>query len=165
MDWLVSLWSTHPDVVLGSVILLLVLDKTGAIQRFFRARHESRVNERTLLSQDQQQLVQDLQMELDAIRRRSATDIEFYLREIAQLRVILEERGQTIVTLVRGESRSRHAFVNMISAYAALRDFCWRNNLRPQPFDGWSDLMGLDPDLDERVKTIFSAQPPGQLDA
>ncbi len=159
-EWIVSLWSTHPDVVLGTVFLILVLDRTGFVQRWFLGRHDARVSERAALSEDQQRLVLDLQTELDATRRRHTEDIGFYLRELAQLRVILEERNATITTLVRGESRSRHAFVGMVGAYASLRDFCWRNNLRPQPFDGWHELMGLDPDLDARISDVFSEQPP-----
>ena len=164
--------SYYPGLVVPAIILLLFIDKSGLIQSLAargekrrEGAREAQRHEDDRISEERDRFITGLHEELDEVRKRHATDVQYFIGELARVRAELDEKNkqlslahESIMTLIRGESRFRHAFMNLCAAFASLRAFCRRNNLQPLPYDGWRDLMNTDPNLDQRLREWFIEQ-------
>lgn len=162
-EMLVGLWGSHKDLVLAGLILILVFDKAGMIQYVLRRRSIVAEKDKELLVAETHKLITSLQAELANIRERHKNDADYHLRELASLRTEVIElqkqidaRDETITELAQGETRLRHTFMNIATAFAAVRKMCRENNLTPPPFDGWRELMGTDSVFNKNLIEVFT---------
>jgi hypothetical protein len=149
--------------------LLLVLDRTGFFQRLLRRGEQRRVTERERLSEDTQTLIDSMRAQAEQEHGWRTTDATYYLSQIAALRTELmmrdtaiAQRDATIATLAetgrlseRGNARLRHALNNAFQYISSLRVLMIRAGTRPAPFNGWQDLLGLTPDLDQHLREMY----------
>lgn len=131
---------------LAIAVVVLVFDRTGFIQRWFRNLADERVHEREQLSHDTQWL------------------LERYQARVAELEQRIRERDEVIAISIRGAQRQRHGFVATIQYIAAARDYMRRHGLTPPPFDGWREMAEIEPEIREEITQILGPPEPKNTD-
>lgn len=148
--------------LLGVAVLLLALDKTGFVQSFIRKREEVKVSDREQLSEDQRDLITRLEAEAERERKWRLSSDEFYMKQIETLRKTIAERDDTIRKAVatsssseRGNARLRHAVNNLLQDIYNIQLIVRSKGIDPLPYTNWRDLLGIDPDLDKKITSLF----------
>lgn len=159
-SWLVSHASS--PAVLGALLILWALDKTGFIPRYFGGRREERTSEREQLSEDTKTLIDTLTSQLEQQREWRDDDNKYYLEQIRYLRndlttkdKIISNLSEAAVNSERGNARLRHALNNVFQYVGALRRRMIRSNVPLEPYTGWESLLGISDDLDKYLQDLF----------
>lgn len=164
MEWLIGLLhDLGTPWVVGGILILLLFERTGLLQTLHITSSERRTTEREQLSDDIQALVTSLRDTASRERDWRIVDSRYFQEQITSLRVELRQRDETIGRLSeavssseRGNARLRHGLANSFAYIAALRSTFRKNGDAPPPYDGWQDMLGIMPDLDDTLRELFS---------
>lgn len=132
--------------------------KTGVVQSLVGMERD----ERAILSQDQQKLVENLQRAVERLDRRVTEEREECSRQLgaasaecdrrlAELRLECDREmkalHQAIETLTKGESRWRHLVGNLAQYVSALQSALRKAGIEVPRFQGWEQFIadGGDP--------------------
>lgn len=141
-----------PAVIIFLAIILLT-DKNGIIQRVHRAR----IDDRAQLSDDQRHLLDRLVADAERERNWRIDDAEKYRKQLADRDETIRLLTETVYSSERGNSRLRHGFSNLLLYVAQIRGQVTRAGIIPYQFSGWSDLLNISDDLDQKLRDLFEA--------
>lgn len=132
---------------IGFLIVVWVIDKTKLIPTISEYWGRHRTSENARLVAQREQLFDEYRDE----RVRAADLVE-------KLRERLDQKDDIILSVERGNSRLRHALLNVHQYVALLRWKLENGGIEVPTYDGWKNDMELDDVLVERVRSIYDRE-------
>lgn len=125
------------------IVLFWILSQFDFIKKFLGDRRRVHYDERKLLSEDMQRLINDLQGDADRQRQWRINETDRLDKVVDDLRQQIRTALETIASEQRGNARLRHALNNVLQAYSAMRDKMHASGLPVPRFAELRDLMEL----------------------
>lgn len=150
--------------LLGSALIVILLNQTGFVQRFLRGRSEERVAERDRLSKDQEELVESLQQQLSQEHKWRLEEASFYQDQISDLRKVIADKDTQVQNLSeaavlseRGNARLRHAIASIFQHIVFLQREIVNRGGEPPIYQGWENMLGITDDIDASIRKLFES--------